>query len=74
MTLADVADENGWKEDQTFIGARGTWMLFRQGDVLVEVWRDRWRHSTARAYRGNALMAMFRGQRAVAEFMSGGEP
>lgn len=68
--IADAAKGSGWSEDQTISGWRGTWTTLRNGELTIDVWRDRWRHTTARVYRGNALTAILRTQREVAAYLT----
>lgn len=67
MTLQQVALGHGWRV-QRQAQVRTT---FGRGDYTVHVRRDRWRKTTARAYRGNALTAVLRGRKAVEEYLAG---
>jgi hypothetical protein len=43
--------------------------IFHRGDETVTARRDRFRHTTGRAYRNNRLAAIFRSQAGIARFL-----
>lgn len=63
--IAEAAEANGWDARE-----RGRfWFVITRGDQTVEGARSLYRHTHARAYRGNALSAIFRTQAAIARFL-----
>jgi hypothetical protein len=67
--LAKAVANGGWSEDQTIAGRRGTWIVLRHGELLAEIFRDRWRHTTARVFRRTALTAVLRTQHDIADYL-----
>lgn len=63
--IAEAAEAGGWD-----ISGRGRfWFTATRGDQTVQGARNVYRHTHARAYRGNALSAIFRTQAAIAAYL-----
>lgn len=63
--IAEAAKAGGWEARE-----RGRfWFSITRGDQTVEGARNLYRHTLARAYRGNALSAIFRTQAAIAAYL-----
>lgn len=68
--LVKAADENGWGVGTVQQKKRLLWISLGRDDISIYIWRDRWRHTTARAYRGNALAGVMRTQAEVVAFLT----
>lgn len=67
--LEKAVANGGWSEDQTVSGRLGTWIVLRHGELLAEIFRDRWRHTTARVFRSNRLTAVLHTQSDIANYL-----
>jgi hypothetical protein len=73
VTIEKAAGEGGWLPTLVVRRSRQfVWCFLQRGDLYIWIRRDRWRHTVARAYRGDALTSVLHGQRAVAEFLEMG--
>ena len=74
MILADVVDvarKGGWLVGAYTSSPRaGVRIELHRDDLSIHIHHDKWRHTNARAYRGNALTAILPTQRAVVEWLS----
>ena len=61
----------GWTIERMEKRRRILWLILSSGEVSVVVKRDRFRHTRARAYRGNALTAVLPTQTSIARFLLG---
>lgn len=68
--IGEAANEGGWSIGTIQQKPRLLWISFGRGDLTVYVWRDRWRHTWARAYRGNALTAILNSQYEIARYLT----
>lgn len=69
-TIARAAEQGGWRTVAVF-SKRGTlWIELDRGDLSILIKHDRWRHTSARAFRGRGLMAILRGQYQIAKFLA----
>lgn len=70
--LAEAAAKGGWGIviEHRAILSRALWVTLIGPRGAVDIKYDRWRHASARAYRGRALTAILTGQRAIAKYLT----
>lgn len=74
LMISYAAAEGGWLTVTVYhSGLSGdTWITLSNigRGLMVDIKYNRWRHTTARVYRGSALSAKLLGQREIAEFLT----
>lgn len=49
---------------------RATWITLLGPQGAIDIRYTKWRHTTARAHRGNALTAVLDGQQAIVDYLT----